>query len=116
MVLGLLNWTILASTWLKSQLLDTTEVGEYALFWLGAYTNERHNPNAPGEWLWPHMNKTVEWFDWADGQPNNFQGQNCLVMMEEHDFFFPIARDYFWNDFDCDMSAHYICENRCDVN
>ena len=25
--------------WLKSQLLDTTEVGEYALFWLGAYTN-----------------------------------------------------------------------------
>ena len=24
--------------WLKSRLLDTTELGEYAQFWLGAYT------------------------------------------------------------------------------
>ena len=27
--------------WLKSQLLDTTEVGEYGMFWLGAYTSVR---------------------------------------------------------------------------
>ena len=27
--------------WLKSQLLDTTEIGEYGLFWLGAYTTVR---------------------------------------------------------------------------
>ena len=59
------------------------------------------------------MNKTVEWFDWADGQPNNLQGQDCVVMREYHNPLFPIARDYFWNDFDCDYSAHYICENKC---
>ena len=70
----------------------------------------------PGAWWWPHRNTTVEWFDWADGQPNNFQGQDCLVMMEEHNPFFPQFRDYFWNDFDCDMTAHYICENKCDVS
>ena len=67
----------------------------------------------PGEWYWPHMNKTVEWFDWADGEPNNVAGEDCITMMEIHDPFFPIFRDYFWNDFDCDSSAHYICEKRC---
>ena len=62
------------------------------------------------------MNKTVEWFDWADGQPNNLQGQDCVVMREYHNPFFPIARDYFWNDVDCDATtAHYVCENVCDA-
>ena len=74
---------------------------------------ERHSENMPGEWYWPHMNKTVEWFDWADGEPNNAQGEYCMGMMEIHDPFFPIFRDYFWNDVDCDASLHYICENRC---
>merc|ERR1711923_227827 len=45
--------------WLKAQLLDLTEIGERGQIWL-------------------HMNKTIEWFDWADGQPNNLQGQDCL--------------------------------------
>ena len=80
---------------------------------LSTFIQERHSENHPGEWIWPHMNKTVEWFDWADGQPNNLQGQDCVVMREYHNPLFPIARDYFWNDFDCDYSAHYICENKC---
>ena len=29
--------------WLKSELLKTTEVGEYAQFWLGAYSTVRTN-------------------------------------------------------------------------
>merc|ERR1719180_3867 len=29
--------------WLKSELLSTTEVGEFGQFWLGAYTEERHS-------------------------------------------------------------------------
>ena len=40
---------------------------------------ERHSEGDPGTWMWPHQNTTVEWFDWADGQPNNYHGQNCLV-------------------------------------
>ena len=58
-------------------------------------------------------NETVGWFDWADGEPNNQQGEYCLVMREYHDPFFPIFRDYFWNDFECDAAAHYICEKQC---
>merc|ERR1712045_323036 len=46
--------------WLKSELLKITDVGQFTQFWLGGFTNERHNENAPGEWFWPHANKTVE--------------------------------------------------------
>ena len=31
--------------WLKSELLATTEVGEYGQFWLGAFTEVRSKPN-----------------------------------------------------------------------
>ena len=75
----------------------------------------RHSENSPGEWLWDSNNSTVEWFDWADGEPNNYDnsGEMCLSMMEIHDPFFPIFRDYFWNDLSCDAAAHYICQNTC---
>merc|ERR1711992_80182 len=71
--------------WLKSKLLDVTEPGRTEQFWLGAESGERHSENAPGEWTWPHKNETVSWFDWADGEPNNQQGEYCLVMREYHD-------------------------------
>ena len=92
-----------------------TEIGQYEQFWLGAFTEGRHGENNPGEWFWPHKNETVQWFDWADGEPNNIQGEDCLVLREYHNPFFPVARDYFWNDFNCEASAHYICENVCDL-
>ena len=73
-------------------------------------------------------------FDWADGEPNNYEHHEmCLTLWEQHDPFFPIvrcdniiitmmmietitlfqARDYKWNDMSCDDPAHYICEMRC---
>merc|ERR1711970_413176 len=82
-------------------------------FWLGGFTNERHNENAPGEWFWPHANKTVEWFDWADGQPNNLNGQNCLAVTEFHNPLIPVFRDFLWNDVGCDIPHHYICQKTC---
>merc|ERR1712024_387827 len=88
---------------MKSELLKVTEVGEYGQFWLGAYTEDRHDEHQPGNWTWTHKNAPVEWFDWAEGQPNNIHGQNCLVMQEVHYFLFPLFRDYFWNDFSCDL-------------
>ena len=90
-----------------------TDIGQYEQFWLGAYTTERHGECNPGEWIWPHMNKTVEWTDWADGEPNDYHGEQCVVMSEYHNPFFPLARDYFWNDVDCNAIAHYICESKC---
>merc|ERR1740123_2082450 len=59
------------------------------------------------------LNESVVWFDWADGQPNNFHGQNCITLRETHVPILPQFRDYYWNDYECDGSAHYICEHRC---
>ena len=98
--------------WLKSQLLNMFEAGDRVQFWMGAFTGERHSENQPGEWIWPHKNETVQWFDWADGQPNNQYGQYCMGMMEVHDPWY-FYRDYFWNDLDCDGNHHYICEKKC---
>ena len=92
--------------WLKSQSLDITEVGEYAQFWLGATTDVRfllasllclmfalqgrHDPDHnQGVWTWPHKGSEVGWFDWADGEPNDYHNENCLVLHEYHDPFFP---------------------------
>ena len=91
---------------------------------------ERHDEHHPGTWVWPHLNTTVQWTDWADGQPNNYQvlhnnnliystlslqGQNCVTMLEFHNPLFPWARDFFWNDVDCTHVSHYICQNVCNV-
>ena len=54
------------------------------------FLQERHSEGDPGNWIWPHQNTTVEWFDWADGQPNNYHGQNCLVSNKSLKMFFLI--------------------------
>merc|ERR1712045_434690 len=59
------------------------------------------------------FHKTVEWFDWADGQPNNLNGQNCLAVTEFHNPFIPVFRDFLWNDVDCDTPHHYVCQKTC---
>merc|ERR1711892_794541 len=103
--------------WLKSQLLAITEPGDWNQFWLGAKTTGRHDANHNnGEWLWQHRNVTVDWFDWGNGQPNDWHNENCLVLREYHNPIFPNRRDYYWNDYFCDdASAHYICEKPCHV-
>merc|ERR1712012_402185 len=100
--------------WLKAQVLSQIPVGERASFWMGGRTSGYHSDHQPGTWTWDHMNETIQWFDWHDGEPNNFgHNENCLALREYHDPFFPIFRDYFWNDMNCDSAHHYICENRC---
>jgi len=100
--------------WLKARLLEAIPPGQYAAFWLGGRATGRHSEHQPGEWRWDHMNTTIEWFDWWDGQPDNYEHHEmCLTLWEQHDPFFPIARDYKWNDMSCDDPAHYICEMRC---
>merc|ERR1712002_550761 len=98
--------------WLKSQLLNNFEAGDRVQFWMGAFTGDRHSENMPGEWIWPHKNETVKWFDWAPNEPNNYYGEYCMGMMEVHDPFY-FYRDYYWNDLDCDGTHHYICEKKC---
>nr|AGN29615.1 perlucin 5-like protein [Acartia pacifica] len=77
-------------------------------YWLGARDFGHHNEHVPGEWMWEHRNTTVQWFDWADNEPNNFHGQSCLTyLLEESIFGF---RDFKWNDWDCNEVADFICE------
>merc|ERR1711971_1033113 len=81
--------------WLKARLLAAIPPGEYAAFWLGGRATGRHSEHQPGEWKWDHMNTTIEWFDWWDGQPDNYEHHEmCLTLWEQHDPFFPIARNY----------------------
>merc|ERR1712107_305257 len=69
--------------WLKSRLLEAIPVGERAEFWLGGRAEGRHSEHQPGTWTWDHMNETIEWFDWGDGQPNNYDHQQmCLTLRE----------------------------------
>ena len=78
--------------WLKSRLLEAIPPGERAEFWLGGRAEGRHSEHQPGTWTWDHMNETISWFDWADGQPNNYDHQQmCLTLREYHDPFFPIV-------------------------
>ena len=38
----------------------------------------KHNDHNPGEWIWEATNTTVEWFDWAEGEPNDYHRQQCM--------------------------------------
>merc|ERR1711860_59079 len=81
-------------------------------YWLGARDFGFHNEHVPGTWMWETRNTTVNWFDWGDGEPNNFNGQNCLTYLLYTDLF-GVSR-FHWNDWDCEAAADYICEKRID--
>merc|ERR1719427_468053 len=103
--------------WIKAMLLELYTPNEKAplgnQFWLGAVTQDHHDDHVNGNWIWPHVNQTVDWFDWGDGEPNDFYTQFCLTYMEYRNILFPMFRDYFWNDWDCTEVAHYICVKEC---
>ena len=69
--------------WLKSKLLEITDIGRWEAFWLGATTNGRHSEHQPGVWWWEHRNETVSWFDWADGQPDNYHGEVIIYTFQQ---------------------------------
>jgi len=82
-------------------------------YWLGATDLSYHNIHHPGNWVWEHRNTTVQWFDWADGEPNNFHhGENCLTMLYYEDWFG--FRNFHWNDEKCDHVMDFICEQIID--
>merc|ERR1712154_191437 len=67
-----------------------------------------HDDHDWGYWTWDHAGTEVTWFDWADGEPNDYHRQNCLAYLT---FFDPFGYHLtHWNDWDCDKTARYICE------
>jgi len=111
----------LLNTWITDKLLE--EVGresssdvrrpQYGTqYWLGARDFGHHNEHVPGTWMWETRNTTVNWFDWGDGEPNNFNGQNCLTYLLYTDAFGNSR--FHWNDWDCTAPADFICEKFID--
>merc|ERR1712227_751142 len=81
-------------------------------WWIGAKSESKHDDHNPGVWRWEKLNTTVEWFDWAPGQPNDYHRQQCLSYVR-YDYFGD--NTYQWNDLDCESNvADYICEKLCD--
>jgi len=114
-----LNYWIVNKLIEKSRKVETEkpEIGVKApqfdhQYWLGARDFGHHSEHVPGTWVWEHRNTTVEWFDWADDEPNNFHGQNCLTYLMFEDWFG--NKNFHWNDWDCDTAADFICEIQID--
>nr|XP_022328732.1 perlucin-like protein [Crassostrea virginica] len=56
-----------------------------------------------GTWLWEPHGVRLNYTNFAPGQPNNYNTQNCLLMDALH--------NYQWNDLECvALTRHYICE------
>merc|ERR1711981_1079132 len=83
-------------------------------WWIGAKSYSKHSEHSPGEWIWEKLNTTVEWFDWAPGQPNDSHRQQCMAYLRYNYFG---ENTYNWNDLDCETNvADYICEKMCASN
>nr|ALS04672.1 perlucin 5-like protein [Pseudodiaptomus poplesia] len=109
------------NSWIVGKLLEkTTKWGEKGerrphfetQYWLGARGFGHHNDHMPGTWMWEHRNTTVDWFDWGNDEPNNFNGQNCLTYLLYQDIVG--FRNFHWNDWECTEAAHFICEKIID--
>merc|ERR1719508_645688 len=81
-------------------------------YWLGARDHGHHDAHRPGDWIWENRNTSVQWFDWGEGEPNNWNGQNCLTYLLYENIFG--YKDFKWNDWDCDVAADFICEKVID--
>jgi len=82
-------------------------------WWIGAKSYTKHNDHNPGEWIWEATNTTVEWFDWAEGEPNDYHRQQCMSYLRYTYFGNPTFQ---WNDWDCNTVADYICEKPCETS
>merc|ERR1712000_135996 len=77
-------------------------------WWIGATVQGEHGDHNWGNWVWDHSNTSVDWYDWLEGEPNDWHGQNCLTyLFEHHEHGWG---SYGWNDWDCHQVARYICE------
>ena len=88
----------LENEWLLSQL----EGGE---LWLGASDAE-----VEGEWTWVDGTPLpLDHPNWADGQPDDHFGEDCLRLIAAEDSIFGARGE--WNDQDCLTLLGYICES-----
>merc|ERR1712062_712800 len=49
----------------------------------------------------------LQWFDWLQDEPNDYQSQNCLAFVPNYNNFG--SYNIHWNDLACDDIARFIC-------
>lgn len=68
-----------------------------ANFWVGG-----EDDLIEGEWTWAETDEPFDFTDWVPTQPDNSQGEDCLVLWQ--------AASWEWNDLSCNTHSYYICE------
>ncbi|CAG2212060.1 CD206 [Mytilus edulis] len=61
-----------------------------------------HDIGQEGRWRWIYDNTAVDFTNWGDRQPNNYDNQDCAELLK--------SKSYRWNDGACTSLLRYICE------
>merc|ERR1712168_801443 len=78
-------------------------------WWIGATCDGNHHDDHNwGNWTWDNAGTELKYYDWMDGEPNDFRSQNCLTFVNNFVAFG--FYNTYWNDWDCNEVARYICE------
>ncbi|XP_061171068.1 macrophage mannose receptor 1-like [Saccostrea echinata] len=87
--------TDIENNFIRQQLLS---IAKSVDFWVGGT-----DILTEGDWKWMTSQKPITYFDWYPGRPNDFHHNvNCLEL--HHNY------KYQWNDQDCRVLNHFICE------
>ncbi|GAB6026377.1 Fc fragment of IgE, low affinity II, receptor for (CD23) [Chamberlinius hualienensis] len=69
-------------------------------WWLGA-----SDEATEGTWIWEHNKNVITYSDWIKNQPDNYlKAEDCLHYWRKY--------DWKWNDFPCNVTVNYICQQR----
>ncbi|XP_062613584.1 C-type lectin lectoxin-Thr1-like [Saccostrea cucullata] len=66
--------------------------------WVGGTDQETE-----GVWKWASTNTNINFTFWAQGEPNDFRGnEDCLEFAED--------KGWWWNDNNCEATMSFLCE------
>merc|ERR1712077_9584 len=52
-------------------------------WWIGATVHGHHSDHHWGNWTWDHTGTEVQWYDWMDGEPNDWHNQDCMTYLKD---------------------------------
>ncbi|XP_037810575.1 C-type lectin 37Da-like [Lucilia sericata] len=86
------------------------EMGELSKYMISKYSKNFNawlaasDQDTEGQWIWYNTGETITYAEWAQGQPDNWNGnENCAHLMS-------INGKYQMNDVHCGLRFYYICE------
>lgn len=82
----------------KAKNVSDTWKSKYKFFWIGI-----HDSNKEGNFTYvsDQNEDVIQWTNWNEGEPNNFQyGEDCVYSHDHGE----------WNDMNCTVASEFICE------